>query len=223
MKKKIKIELWIRSSYQATTTTTTSTPPRDSGYDVVIMLDSNVPQNMFNSMKNYARSLVSKFSIDDKEYQVGLMRYGSSNNKEWDLNRYDNKNDVLTAFGGVPYKRETSSDAASAIRMVRRRMFNDRNGDRDFARNLIFLMTANEQSDDIYATWNEAEEAEKENINLYTVGFDLDDTTEIDETSTHPIRIYRHLINTREGDTAVDSSTNNVLGLSKCIVYSISI
>ena len=178
---------------------------------------------MFNSMKNYARSLVSKFSIDDKEYQVGLMRYGSSNNKEWDLNRYDNKNDVLTAVGGVPYKRETSSDAASAIRMVRRRMFNDRNGDRDFARNLIFLMTANEQSDDIYATWNEAEEAEKENINLYTVGFDLDDTTEIDETSTHPIRIYRHLINTREGDTAVDSSTNNVLGLSKCIVYSISI
>ena len=181
------------------------------------MMDSNVTQNMFNSMKKYAESLVNKFSIDDKEYRVGLMRYGSSNNKEWDLNRYDNKNDVSTAVGGVPYKRETSSDAASAIRMVRRRMFNDRNGDRDFARNLIFLMTANERSDDIYATWNEAEEAEKENINLYTVGFDLDDTTEIDETSTHPIRIYRHLINTREGDNAIDLSTGDVLGQSKCL------
>ena len=64
---------------------------------------------------------------------------------------------------------------------------------------------------------NEAEEAEKENINLYTVGFDLDDTTEIDETSTHPIRIYRHLINTREGDNAIDLSTGDVLGQSKCL------
>jgi hypothetical protein len=94
-------------------------------------------------------------------------------------------------------------------------MFNDRNGDRDFARNLIVLMTANERSDDIYATWNEAEEAEKEGINLYTVGFDLDDTTEIDETSTHPLYIYRHLINTDGGDDVIDSSTGDILGLSK--------
>jgi hypothetical protein len=76
-------------------------------------------------------------------------------------------------------------------------------------------MTANERSDDIYATWNEAEEAEKEGINLYTVGFDLDDTTEIDETSTHPLYIYRHLINTDGGDNAIDSSTGDILGLSK--------
>lgn len=182
------------------------------------MMDSNVAPETFDSMKKYTKSLVNKFSIDDKEYRVGLMQYGSSNNKQWDLDRYDDKYGVLSAVDRVPFRRDTSSDAASAIQMVRRRMFNDRNGDRDFARNLIFLMTANERSDDIYATWNEAEEAEKENINLYTVGFDLNDTTEIDETSTHPLRIYRHLINTREGDRPIDESTSNILGLSKILL-----
>ena len=179
------------------------------------MMDSSVPQLTFDMMKKYARSLVNRFNVDDHEYSVGLMRYGESNDKQWDLNDYTSKSDVLNAIDRVTYKFGRSSNAAEAIRMVRRRMFNDRNGDRDFARNLIFLMTANERSEDTYATWIEAEEAEKENINLYTVGFDLDYTTEIDETSTHPIRIYRHLINTREGDQAIDLSTGAVLGLSK--------
>ena len=181
----------------------------------MIMMDSSIPQLTFGIMKKYARSLVNRFNVDDQEYSVGLMRYGESNDKQWDLNDYTSKSDVLNAIDRVTYKFGSTSNAAEAIRMVRQRMFNDRNGDRDFARNLIFLMTSNERSEDTYATWLEAEEAEKENINLYTVGFDLDDTTEIDETSTHPIRIYRHLINTREGDQAIDLSTGAVLGLSK--------
>ncbi|XP_062566472.1 collagen alpha-1(XII) chain-like [Saccostrea cucullata] len=196
-----------------TTITTTTSPPRGSGYDVVIMMDSSVPEKTFDAMKKYAKSLVNRFDIDNKEYAVGLMRYGESNDMQWNLNNYTSKKEIISAVDRVGHKRGTSSDAASAIHMVRLRMFNKRNGDRAFARNLIFLMTANERSDDMYATWNEAEEAEKENINLYTVGFDLDDTTEIDETSTHPPYIYRHLINTEEGDDAIDNSTAEIVYL----------
>ena len=78
-------------------------------------------------------------------------------------------------------------------------MFTRRNGDRDFARNFIILLTGNDESTDRYEAYDAAYRAEEDGIRLFTVGIDLKDTTEIDEVSSHPLSTYRYLVR-RESD-----------------------
>ena len=84
-------------------------------------------------------------------------------------------------------------------------MFTGRNGDRNFARNLIVLLTGVDQSTNPYDAFRAAERAERDGINLYTVGFYLDDTFEIDDVSTHPLSTYRYLVNFRKDLNRVPS------------------
>lgn len=139
------------------------------------------------------------------------------------MNRYDDKYDVLFVVNKVFFRRDILFDVVSVIWMVRWRMFNDRNGDWDFVRNFIFFMIVNEWSDDIYVIWNEVEEVEKENINLYIVGFDLDDIIEIDEILIYLFRIYCYFINIREGDCFIDELMSNIFGFSKILLRNVII
>ena len=173
----------------------TTTKQRDSGYDVIFMLDSSVPEErVFNQMKDFAANVAEGLSIDDKEYQIGLMRYSSNANEIAQLNSLPMKNDVVREIKQIAY-RPGESNLADAMDDVRQNMFTNRNGDRDFARNLIVLLTGVDQSTNPYDAFRAAEKAERDQINLYTVGFYLNDTFEIDEVSTHPLSTYRYLVN----------------------------
>ena len=183
----------------ATTTlpTTTTPKPRDTGYDVIFMLDSSVPDEVvFNQMKDFASNIVDRLSIDDEEYKIGIMRYSSRSDAIAQLNRLETKNDVQREIQQISY-RPGDSNLADAIDDVRQNMFTGRNGDRDFARNLIVLLTGVDQSTNPYDAFRAAERAERDGINLYTVGFYLDDTFEIDDVSTHPLSTYRYLVKFR--------------------------
>ena len=51
----------------------------------------------------------------------------------------------------------------------------------------------------MYGSWVAAEDSEKSGTFLYTVGINLDDTTELDEISSHPLDHYQLLVNDEEG------------------------
>ena len=200
-----------------TTLPTTTTKPRDTGYDVIFMLDSSVPdEEVFNQMKDFASNIADRLSIDDEEYKIGIMRYSSRSDAIAQLNRLEKKNDVLREIQNISY-RPGDSNLAAAMDDVRQNMFTGRNGDRDFARNLIVLLTGVDQSTNPYDAFRAAERAERDGINLYTVGFYLDDTFEIDDVSTHPLSTYRYLVNFR-GD--LNRVPVNLVASSKHIVFS---
>ena len=185
--------------------TTTTTKPRDTGYDVIFMLDSSVPdEEVFNQMKDFASNIADRLSIDDEEYKIGIMRYSSRADAIAQLNRLEKKNDVLREIQNISY-RPGDSNLAAAMDDVRQNMFTGRNGDRDFARNLIVLLTGVDQSTNPYDAFRAAERAERDGINLYTVGFYLDDTFEIDDVSTHPLSTYRYLVNRKQDLNRVPS------------------
>ncbi|KAK3083543.1 hypothetical protein FSP39_025167 [Pinctada imbricata] len=173
-------------------------PPLDLGYDVVIVMDSSVPNRQFGWMKDFVRNIAQSFSIDDEEFKVGLLRYSTNPSVQWQLNEYDRKNDVIRAVDRVS-RRRGRRNTAQAIDYVKNEMFRRRNGDRDIARNFIILLTGQDESPDRYRAWQSAENAEVDGIRLFTVGINLRDTTEIDEISSHPLSTYRYLIN-RESD-----------------------
>lgn len=180
-----------------------------------MVLDSSVDESTFNFMKKYAVGLVDKLNIDNEEYRIGAMRYSSYPDVQFNLNRYDNKALVKNRINSIVYRKgQTNTDRA--IDAVRQRMFTPRSGDRDFARNLIVHLTGNDQSSNIYDTWAAAERAERDGINIYTVGINLGDLTEIDELSSHPLETYRTLINTSMDQPRIDGS---LLGLIRTSIF----
>jgi hypothetical protein len=181
----------------------------------VVVLDSSVDRRTFDYMKRYANKLVDKLSVDNEEYRVGVMRYSTNPDVQFNLDRYDNKASMKNRIRNIRYRGgRTNTDRA--LDAVRQRMFTPRNGDRGFARNLIVHITGNDRSSDIYDTWAAAERTEQDGINIYTVGIDLQDLTEIDELSSHPLYTYRTLINTSMSEPQVDSSFVRLVRTSKC-------
>lgn len=176
------------------------------------MLDSSVTPEIFGWMKTYVYNMVKNMSLDNEEYRVGFMTFGNNPTAEAHLNRYKDKESALRGVNRIRYTPgRTNTDRA--IDYVRQYMFTPYRGDRDFARNLVVLLTANDQSADRYRTWEAAENAEKSGINLYTVGINLRDSTEIDETSSHPLSEYRHLLNTNMNNRTLSDSIDGILGL----------
>lgn len=209
----------IRTTIASTTTTTTTTTiptttERTTGYDVILVLDSSVDRRTFDYMKKYANKLVDKLSVDNEEYRVGVMRYSTNPDVQINLDRYNDKASIMNRISNI-YYRSGRTNTDRALDAVRQRMFTRRNGDRDFARNLIVHITGNDRSNDIYDTWAAAERTEKDRINIYTVGIDLQDLTEIDELSSHPLYTYRTLINTSMSQPQVDDSLVNLVRTSK--------
>lgn len=202
-----------------------STPtarPLPTGYDVVLVLDSSVPQETYQFMKDYAKNLVNGFDVENEDYRVGLMRYSTDADVQFDLNEYSTRDSLKLAIDKSTYK-PGNTDTAKAINSVRENMFRQPRGDRNFARNLIFLLTGQDKSKDTFDAWAAAQKAEAEGINLFTVGINLNDTMELDELSTHPIETYRQLINTYQPPGELNRTLTEILGRSmyKCYLLTL--
>lgn len=159
------------------------------------MLDSSIPDELvLNQMKDVASNVAEELSIDNIEFRVGLMLYSSRADVIVQLNRLSKKRDIIQAIKQTIY-RPGKSNLADAMDYVRQNMFTNRYGDLYFARKLIVLFTGVDQSSNAYDAFRAAEKAEREQINIYSVGFYLNNTFEIDEVSTYPLNIHRYFIN----------------------------
>ena len=174
---------------------TTTAVPLPDGYDIVLMMDSSVQKDQFNGwMKRYAKRFVNQLSLDDDQYRLGLLRFGSDANIQFNMNKFDSKADILNAVDNVKFKGSSGTDVAKALDTARQKMFRPRKGDRDYARNYIVLLTGNERSDDTNEAWAAAERAEDDGIGIYVVGYGINDRTELDQTSSHPLSIYQYIV-----------------------------
>ncbi|CAG2185535.1 COL6A [Mytilus edulis] len=181
--------------FQAFCPGATTAAPLPKGYDIVIAMDSSVQQDQFDGwMKTYAKRFVNQISVDDDEYRLGLVRFDSDADVQFDLKDYRTKQDVLNAVDNVQYKPGGTTNVAGAFDTVRQRMFKNAKGDRDFARNYILLLTGNERSDDTNGAWAAAERAEDDGIGIYVVGVGINDRTELDETSSHPLNTFQYVV-----------------------------
>ena len=175
-----------------------SEPAVEIEYDVVFLLDSYaITRNVFEEMRAFLAQQLNIFYINDGKYRVGLALYtgGSDVKSEWQLNSYTTDSEMLNAIFEVAFTRGSGQrEIGKAIDFIRENMFTYVNGDRNNARNLIVFLTSNEKGDDTYEAYRAAERAEDASINLYTVGFYLDDTEEIRQISTWPLRTYNYII-----------------------------
>lgn len=174
---------------------TTLAPREPSGYDIAILVDSSSTPEQFSIFQRFARKFIRQARIEDGEYRVGLMRYSTDADVQFNLNDYDTTRDARFKIDAMRYI-PGQTNTANAIETARNTMFRTQNGDRDYARNFIILLTGNEKSLSTNEAWAAAERAEVDGIQLYTVGLNIGDTTELDETPSHPLSTYQYLTRT---------------------------
>ncbi|CAG2253559.1 COL6A [Mytilus edulis] len=170
----------------------TTVKPKDTGYDLVVILDSSVSQEYFDWMTTFTKNLADTVSIDDDEFRVGLLRYSTDSNVQFNLKDYQSSGDVQNAVDQVGYKGGVTN-TAQAIDTARTQMFRPDQGDRDYARNFILLITGQDKSLSTNDAWRAAERAETDGIQLYVMGLNINDREELDETSSHPLNTYQYL------------------------------
>ena len=162
---------------------------------MVVVLDSSVSKEYFDWMKTFTRNLAGVLSVDDDEFRIGLLRYSTDADPQFGLDDYSKSNDIMDAVDNVRYK-DGLTNTAQAIDYARTNMFQTPEGDRDYARNFILLVTGQDESLSTNDAWRAAERAEDDGIQLYVIGMNIRDRTELDETSSHPLNIYQYLIRT---------------------------
>ncbi|KAK7502428.1 hypothetical protein BaRGS_00006381, partial [Batillaria attramentaria] len=167
---------------------------RDTGIDMIFMLDSTVNDQIFGWMKNFVRRFASELNVDNGEYRIGAMTFTSRPNVQFHLNRYNFQDEVIGAVDSFRTQRGRV-DPASAFDYVYQTMFTGPNGDRPRARNYVVMLTGNERSLNMDRTFAAAQRLKDVGTDIYTVGINLRDTTEIDGVSSKPTDQFRMLIN----------------------------
>lgn len=68
---------------------------KDTGTDLVFMLDSNVNEQIFGWMKTFVKRFAGQVDIDNGTYRVGSMTFESRPSVGFHLNRYNFQDEVL--------------------------------------------------------------------------------------------------------------------------------
>lgn len=144
-------------------------------------------------MTKYVKMIVDELSIDNEKFRMGLLRFSTYPDIQFQLGNYVTQESVKKAVNRVQY-RPGETNTAKAFDIVRTQMFKRRSGDRRFARNFIVYLTGTDKTDDKFESWAAAERAEADGIQIFTVGFGLKDKSELNEISSHPLSEFQILL-----------------------------
>ena len=143
-------------------------------------------------MKSFSKALGQQLSVDDGEVRIGLMRYSTYADSQFQLRDHTTSDSIVRAVDRVQY-RPGSTNTRQALDSVRTSMFRKRRGDRDYARNFVILLTGQDRSLSTDEAWRAAERLEDDGVGLYVIGLEIGDRTEVDELASHPLSTYQFL------------------------------
>ena len=155
--------------------------------DVVFLLDASgsVRKDNFQLMLEFVGGVVESLDIDSGRIRVGLITFSDHVYRQFTLNKYSTRADILEAIGEVPYASSTT-DTAAALRYLWDNMFTPAGGSRSHARKLGVLMTDGD-SDDSEATEREAALVHEEGIHMIVLAIGKwTDTFELQAIASFP-------------------------------------
>lgn len=99
--------------------------------DLVFLVDTSgsVGKKNFQLLLSFINNFLKDLQIGEDNIRVGLAKFGSRPYKEFDLNRYYNKEDLMDAIRGIKYL-SGGTDTASALTYMDQIMFKTASGNR---------------------------------------------------------------------------------------------
>lgn len=170
---------------------------KETGYDVIFMLDGTVNDRTFTWMTDLVKNMANEVSdqVNDGTYRLGGMTFTRSPDVGFQLDDYGFSDDYQNAVGRTMRNNPGGApDMARAFDTVYNQMFQSRNGDRPQAKNYIVMVTANEKSLNSRRAINSARRLKNRNVAIYTVGINLGNTDEIDSVSSLPLDDFQVLL-----------------------------
>ena len=163
--------------------------------DIVFVLDTStsVTEPNFIKILAFLKSFLSEAPIHTEGVRVGVLTYSSDVRIQFHLNEFESKREVLAAIDKIPY-RYGSTNTAEALRTMNTVMFHGRNGDREDAPNMAFVVTDGVSNINSYKTIDAAEAAKKAGIHIYAIGIGLADTRELNKIASVPISQNRFIV-----------------------------
>ncbi|CAH1788337.1 unnamed protein product [Owenia fusiformis] len=110
--------------------------------DIVFAVDASgsIRAEDFATMKSFLSNTISEFQIGPDNIQVGLVSFSDDGTIEFHMNRYHDKDQLLTAVDNFEW-RGRATHTAQALMLARTQMFRQENGDRRIAPNVLVLVT----------------------------------------------------------------------------------
>ena len=133
---------------------------------LVLDASGSVTFGNFEKMKNFSKNLLESADIDGGNARVGVNVFSSENNVIFNLNTYDNENDVFGAIDAIHYT-GGGTYTPGALETVRTEMFTAANGDRADVRNIAIVVTDGESNGNPIKS---ADEARSEGIHIFVIG-----------------------------------------------------
>ncbi|GFR96541.1 collagen alpha-5(VI) chain [Elysia marginata] len=136
--------------------------------DIVFLVDSSGRWENIKILLNFIKTFVKELEIGQDKVRVALGMFSSRPYNEFNLNRYNNTEDLVAGISGVE-RRPGGRDVAAAIRYMDTIMFKTANGDRPGVPNIAVIMTDG-TSNNPEETRTAAALARANGINVFSLG-----------------------------------------------------
>ncbi|XP_078085516.1 collagen alpha-1(XII) chain-like isoform X2 [Mustelus asterias] len=158
--------------------------------DIVLLVDGSwsIGRLNFRQIRNFITKLVQVFDISPRRVQFGLAQYSGDPRTEWNLNEYKDKQSLLAAVAGLPYKGGNTL-TGMALSYILENNFKPESGARPNARKIGVLITDGKSQDDVGVP---SETLRAIGVELYAVGIKNADEAELKLIATDPDSIHMY-------------------------------
>uniref|UniRef100_A0ACB8FUU2 Uncharacterized protein n=1 Tax=Sphaerodactylus townsendi TaxID=933632 RepID=A0ACB8FUU2_9SAUR len=154
--------------------------------DIVFLVDSStsIGERNFTNVKNFLKVLVSNLEVGSDQVRIGLAQYSRKTVKEFLLNQYSLKSDILEHIQNLTFWRGSTYTGA-ALDFVRTEYFTKSAGSRtqENIPQVLILITDGRSKDDVKGP---ARKLKTRGISVYVVGIGIQDKTQVQEIASMP-------------------------------------
>ncbi len=120
-------------------------------------------------MKSFLKDILEDVNIQNCNYRIGVLKFGSSPFVQFHLNQYSSNADVLNAIDNIGYSYGFTA-TGDAIDMVRQQMFTKHTGDRPHVRNMMVIITDGLANVRTRQTMHAVRQARAQQIHVLPIG-----------------------------------------------------
>lgn len=154
--------------------------------DIVFIVDGSwsIGSENFEQIRRFLNTLVSSFDIGPDRVQIGLVQYSTAPHTEFQLNTFQNKEDILAHIKSLPY-RGGGTYTGLGLDFLLRHHFVKAAGSRaeQKAPQIAVVITDGKSQDDVEL---HAEELRRRGIVLYAIGIKDADDVELKLIANRP-------------------------------------
>ncbi|CAK6982639.1 collagen alpha-6(VI) chain [Scomber scombrus] len=160
---------------------------KDIPSDLLFLIDSSgsIEPEDYKKMKDFMKSVISRSAIGQDEVHVGVMQYSTEQRVVFNLNQYNNKNDMSNAIDAM-LQIGGGTDTGKAITALSQ-YFDKARGGRPKLKQRLVVITDGESQDEVKSP---AAALRAKDVDIYAIGVVDANTNQLFEISGSRDRVY---------------------------------